>query len=304
MRRRWLAVLLVATSVALDGSGNVFAGGYTSSADFCTTAPVATKCTVKTTMGGPSDAFLIKLGINGGVQWATYAGTANFDRGTAVAVDDSGRPYLAGYSETSLSPVVYSSWVKRYAAAGTSQLYSFAFGLSGTPGSTFDWTAVWDLAVDPQSNAYVTGGTTSTLLDVTPGAVQTTFGGGADAFVGMINNSGSAFVYNTYLGGPSTETGDGIRVYNGHAYVTGRRHDLDPDGDAFVARYSSGGLGLVFYTAFGGSSYDYGTALAQDSSRNLYAAGWTSSNDFDPGDPNCAKASSGNEQIFVAKILP
>lgn len=292
-----------ATGVVVDGSGNVFAGGYTTSGNFCTTGLTAGKCTVKTTLGGATDAFLIKLGPNGGVLWATLAGTNNFDRGTAVAVDDSGRPYLGGYSETTLSPVVYSSWVKRFAAAGTSVLYSFSFGTLGTPGSTFDYTAVWDLAVDPQNNAYVTGGTTTTQLEVA-GAVQPALGGGADAFVGMINSSGTGFVYNTYLGGPATEIGSGIRVYNGHAYIAGRRHDTDPDGDAFVARYSSGGLGLVFYTAFGGSLSDYATALAQDASRNLYAAGWTQSNDFDPGDPACALAAWSYEQIFVTKVAP
>jgi hypothetical protein len=289
--------------LAVDSNGNVFVGGSTTAADFCTTAPLIGKCTIKSNLGGPEDAFLVKLGPNGGVLWATLAGGGQFDRATAVAVDDSGRPYLGGYTDSGSAPYVISSWVKRFNAAGTGQLYSFPFGTSPSPGFLSTTTGLWDLAVDPTGNAYVTGVTNSTVLEV-PGAVQPTLGGSADAFVGMINNSGTGFVYNTYLGGPASEAGKGIRVYNGHAYVAGERDDTDPDGDAFAARYSSGGLGLVFYTAIGGSLTDQVSSLAQDSSRNLYIAGTTVSTDFDPGDASCAKTTSGHSQAYVVKVLP
>jgi Beta-propeller repeat len=69
------------------------------------------------------------------------------------------------------------------------------------------------IAVDSSGNAYVTGYTyiyTATFSDnfpTTPGALQTTFGGGeTDAFVSKLNSTGSALIYSTYLGGLNRTT--------------------------------------------------------------------------------------------------
>ncbi len=78
------------------------------------------------------------------------------------------------------------------------------------------------IAVDSAGNAYVTGLTGSTDFPVTPGAFQTTFGGGIDAFVTKLNPSGTVLVYSTYLGGSSNDYANGIAVDSaGNAYVTG-----------------------------------------------------------------------------------
>jgi hypothetical protein len=72
------------------------------------------------------------------------------------------------------------------------------------------------------ANAYVTGLTSSTDYDVTPGAFQTTNGGGWDVFVTKLNATGTALVYSTYIGGSDNEQGYGIAVDgSGNAYVTG-----------------------------------------------------------------------------------
>jgi hypothetical protein len=77
--------------------------------------------------------------------------------------------------------------------------------------------------VDGSGNAYVTGWTYSTNYDVTPGAFQTTNGGGQDVFVTKLNATGTALVYSTYIGGSGDEGGSGIAVDgSGNAYVTGR----------------------------------------------------------------------------------
>jgi len=86
------------------------------------------------------------------------------------------------------------------------------------------------IAVDALGNAYVTGETGSGF-PTTPGAFQTTYGGGpSDAFITKLNATGSDLIYSTYLGGgtgpdPRTagfDTGAGIAVDAlGNAYVTG-----------------------------------------------------------------------------------
>jgi hypothetical protein len=58
------------------------------------------------------------------------------------------------------------------------------------------------IAVDGAGNAYVSGFTTSTDFPTTPGAFQTTPGGGRrnlDGFVTKLDPTGSALIYSTYL---------------------------------------------------------------------------------------------------------
>src|SRR3989442_101517 len=80
----------------------------------------------------------------------------------------------------------------------------------------------WGVAIDSSGHAYVTGFTLSANFPTTPGAFQTTSGGGFHAFVTKLNPIGSGLVYSTYLGGGSNDQGRGIAVDSGgHAYVTG-----------------------------------------------------------------------------------
>src|SRR5439155_18785100 len=78
------------------------------------------------------------------------------------------------------------------------------------------------IAVDAAGNAYVTGSTQSADFPTTPGAFQTTFGGGGDAFVTKLTPTGSGLVYSTYLGRSDDDEGLAIAVdISGNAYVTG-----------------------------------------------------------------------------------
>src|SRR5436190_4883214 len=91
------------------------------------------------------------------------------------------------------------------------------------------------IAVDAAGAAYVTGTTGSTDFPRTPGAIQTTYGGGGsypfhegDAFVTKLNAAGTALVYSTYLGGSSRDVASGIAVdAAGAAYVTGTTASTD-----------------------------------------------------------------------------
>ena len=76
--------------------------------------------------------------------------------------------------------------------------------------------------MDGEGRAYVTGTTGSTDFPTTPGAFDTTFNGGRDAFVTKLNASGSALAYSTFLGGTESDSGQGIAVdRDGRVYVTG-----------------------------------------------------------------------------------
>jgi uncharacterized protein (TIGR03437 family) len=174
------------------------------------------------------------------------------------------------------------------------------------------------IAVDAAGNAYVTGTTASSDFPITSGAYQTTTGGIVtsftlgklgDAFVTKLNPTGTALVYSTYLGGKAEDLGTAIAVdAGGNAYVGGSTRSANfptknanqtaykgsggnPNlcdscgpvfnaGDGFVAKLNSFGSDLVWSTYIGGSLDDAVTALALDSSSNVYVGGTTLSTDF------------------------
>src|SRR2546428_57943 len=143
------------------------------------------------------------------------------------------------------------------------------------------------IAVDAAGNAYVTGGTGSINFPTTPGAFQTTSGGG-DAFVTKLDPTGAALVYSTYLGGSSGDFANGIAVdATGSAYVTGTTVSADfpttPGAaqttfggglvDAFVTKLNPTGSALVYSTYLGGGGSDQGFGIAVDTAGNAYRTG-------------------------------
>jgi hypothetical protein len=144
-------------------------------------------------------------------------------------------------------------------------------------------------------------------------AFQSTNGGNGDAFVAKFSTGGS-LLWSTYLGGSGIDYATGIAVDpSGHAYVTGYTGSTDfptrhafqrtspGNGDAFVARLSTGGA-LLYSTYLGGSiGLDYGTAIAADQYGNAYVTGSTESSDFPIR--NAFQASTGfGSDAFVAKF--
>ena len=219
--------------IAVDASGNAYVTGWTVSRNFPTT-PGA----FQTTFTGDVDAFTSKLNAVGSrLLYSTYFGgsvpsEAGYEAGSegrGIAVDASGHAYIAGSTNCTDFPTTSGAFqmsfpgsfgdafVSKLNAAGSELVYSTYLGGSGGSGGS-------GIAVDASGNANVTGGT-SGGFPTTPGAFQTTFGGGFDmgnAFVTKLNAAGSALLYSTYLGGSGGDGGAGIAVDAlGNIYVTG-----------------------------------------------------------------------------------
>src|SRR5437660_12099220 len=159
--------------------------------------------------------------------YSTLLGGSNDDRGFGIAVDAAGDGYVTGGTGSSDFPTTAGAFqttlgggsdafVTKLDPTGTALVYSTYLG-----GSSGDFAN--GIAVDATGSAYVTGSTLSADFPTTPGAAQTTFGGGlVDAFVTKLNPTASALCYSTYLGGNSFDHGIGIAVdAAGNAYVTG-----------------------------------------------------------------------------------
>ena len=166
------------------------------------------------------------------------------------------------------------------------------------------------IAVDASGNVLVTGRTYSSGWIA--GGYDATFNGMWDAFVIKLSPDG-AHLWSTYLGGSDADYGHSIAVdASGNVLVTSLTfsygwtaggYDTSYDGgvDAFVAKLSPSGTHL-WSTYLGGSSGDYGYAIAVDASGNVlvtgetYSSGWTARG-YDT-------THNGGYDAFVAKLSP
>lgn len=152
----------------------------------------------------------------------------------------------------------------------------------------------YGLAVDADGNAYVAGTTGSADFPVTAGAYGGTARGSDDIFVFKLNQTGTALIYSTYIGGISTDWGTNITVdADGNAYVAGTtassnfpvtagayQTSKNTDYDGFVTKLNATGTGLVYSTYIGSSTQDWIHDLALDSFGNVYITGQTWSSSF------------------------
>jgi Beta-propeller repeat/Abnormal spindle-like microcephaly-assoc'd, ASPM-SPD-2-Hydin len=171
------------------------------------------------------------------------------------------------------------------------------------------------IAVDSVGNAYVVGDTGSIDFP-TAGAIQPTITGDLDAFVTKFNRDGTALIYSTFLGGSLLDTIYGVAVdSSGEVYVAGWTFSPDfptknafqstsgGNADTFVAKINAAGSALAYSTYLGGTSTDFGRAIAVDSVGNAYVAGFTDSSDF-PTKNAFQPANAGSYDAFVSKLSP
>jgi hypothetical protein len=177
------------------------------------------------------------------------------------------------------------------------------------------------IAVDSSGNAYVAGFVASTSLPGSSGsALQSSSGGGTDAFVTKINATGTAVVYSTFLGGNGdNEYAMGIALdSSGNAYVAGGTNSTNFPGvtgssiqtsfaggnfDAFVTKINAAGSAISYSTYLGGTNDDIAVEIAVDGSGNAYVTGSTASTSF-PGTSGSAIRSTlvGDYDAFATKI--
>ena len=277
-----------ADGVALDSAGNVYITGATTSTDFPTEHPY------QSSSGGEEDVFVAKINAAGdALVYSTYIGGNNDDDANSIAVDSAGNAYITGHTDSTDFPTqnplqarggLGDAFVVKLNGNGDGLVYSTYLG-----GSHIDQAK--GIVVDGGNNVYVVGTTFSTsFLTETP---LRAYSGAGDAFVAKLNDSGSALVYLTYLGGNSSDFGSGIAVDNdGRTYVFGMTTSsnfptesaLYPDygglGDLFVTNLNADGSELLYSTYLGGSGKDYSYGIAIDSAGNAHVTGQTESADF------------------------
>jgi hypothetical protein len=212
-----------ATSVAVDGSGNVFVVGWTrSTSGFPLWNPGGGAYYQGTHNGGWSDAFIAQFsGSNLSRLWCTYFGGNSDDEAYSVAVDGSGNVFVVGRTYSSSGfPLwnpgggayydgtldgTYDAFIAQFSGSNLSRLWCTYFG-----GNSDD--EAYSVAVDRRNgDVFVVGGTNSTsgfpLWNPGLGAYYqgTHNGGWRDAFIAKFSGNNPRLVWSTYYGGIGTE---------------------------------------------------------------------------------------------------
>ncbi len=220
----------VATSVAVDGDGNVFVAGSVSSS-FGDQSHM-----------GSTDAFVTKISPAGEALWTRMLGTSGEESVSGVAVDERGDVYIVGSTtgELFVGQSIGGSdiFVVSYSAEGERR-WELAFGssLSDTPSAL--------AAVD--GGVVVAGWTAGTLP-------ASTSSGGTDAFLALVTEEGM-LAWTRQFGSGNSDTARAVAVgENGSIAVAGEIAALmdgyDPEGTTagYVREFDP--LGEVVRTAF------------------------------------------------------
>jgi hypothetical protein len=230
------------------------------------------------------DAFVTKLANGGSLVYSTLLGGTEGDYGRAIAVDAAGQATIVEHSN---GPPTADAFVARVNVSGSGLVYWAELGGSGDD-------FAYAVALDSQSNAYVTGSTASVDFPTTAGAYRRS---PARGFLSKVGPSGT-IAYSTYFGttkalgtcpdaaGRFCGGGFGIAVDGaGQAYAAGTVPASDSSRvttadallfpqaagwDAFILRFNAAGSMLSYGTTIGGAGDDIAQDIAIDASGDVY----------------------------------
>jgi uncharacterized protein (TIGR03437 family) len=236
----------IATGVAVDALGNFYLVGTTKDA-YLPTTPSAFQRSFPTASGATALGFVAKFSpVNspGGssLVYASYLGgtdkTAYAQTG-GVAADASGDAYVTGITASSVFPVTPGAYqitcgvgcgstgfVTKIKPDGSGLVWSTLLGNLTNPASGGYYgpvDAIGPIQVDANGNVYVAGESAIGFPEVNP--IQTTTGGGAQAFVAKLNPTGSTLLFSSLVGGGGnlgSQAAAGLAVDSqGNIYLAG-----------------------------------------------------------------------------------
>jgi len=197
------------------------------------------------------DFYTIKYNSYGAEQWKISYSTSNWVRLRAIAADEENNVYITGESDNGFITIKYSSsgsekWIKQYKVPD---------GI----------TEAFDIAVDTNGNAYVTGITG--MLDTTYTLISTI----KYSPSGDVNWSTDYYI--EYL--PITYPAKIVTNNTGDVFVSGTGGDISTREEFVTIKYDSLGQEQWISTHNGQGSYDSSPeAMAVDQYGNLYITGY------------------------------
>jgi hypothetical protein len=272
----------------VDASGCAYVTGSTTSPDF----PAVNSYQ---SFQGLECAFVTKFASSGeDVIYSSLIGGTGGDFGTGIAVDNAGCAYIIGSSYSDDFPTVNQFQnhsdstdviVAKLSSAGDDLIYSTYLG------GTNNGERGRSIAVDDFGCAYVAGITNSPDFPVVN--PYQTYNGNGDVFVAKFSSTGNSLIFSTFLGGSEEDFSYGDITIDalGYIYLTGGTLSSDfpmvdsyqayqSSVDAFITKFSPLADDITYSTLLGGNRGDIGYDIALDYFGNIYATGYTDSDDF------------------------
>jgi len=200
---------LVPEQVVVDQTGYVYvlANHIEQNAEYTAVtypAPITSNA-VQAYPGTGITPTLLKISPSGELVYATFLGGVIALTGGALAVDSKGSAVVCGSTADPNLPAspsavqthlqgVYNVFAARLSPDGSAYEALTFLGGEGA-----DRCA--GLQLDAEGNIYLFGDTNSRFFPVTPGAYQTSRGGGIDLFVTKMDSSMQELLWSTYVGG-------------------------------------------------------------------------------------------------------
>jgi pimeloyl-ACP methyl ester carboxylesterase len=257
-------------AIDIDGFQNIYVGGQTSSTNF----PMVNARQTSHSIADSSDVegYVFKLNASGNsLAYSTYHGATSNANGyhtdwvESVNVDSSGNLYAVGLSGGTNFPLLnaystsirgnFSAYLSKLSPSGQLLYSTFFTGIE-----SFCWTAAYDVDVDDNGFAYISGEVAGAgHVPTTPGAYKT---------------SGTGFIAKF----DTEKTGSGSLVYATHSPSIGEAIGIDSYGNAAVVdsgsrfrigngvKINSAGTAAVFTFTTRGSAGD----LAINAAGNIY----------------------------------
>ncbi|MCS1351345.1 SBBP repeat-containing protein [Mechercharimyces sp. CAU 1602] len=306
----------IGQGIVVDSSGNAYVTGQTNSSNF----PI-TSGSFQQTKASNNDLFISKINNTGtSLLYSTFLGGNQTDEGRGIALDREDNAYVTGFTRSTNFPITLGAlqsifggatdaFISKLNASGNDLLYSTYLG-----GSSNDLAR--GITVNASNEAFVTGATSSTNFPISTDAFQTRLRGDLNAFVSKINNSATAIVYSSYLGGKQRDLGNGIVVDEvNHSYVVGETSSTDfpvtsgvfqsmnnGASNGFISKINATGNSLLYSTYLGGSFSDVILCVDVDVSKEAYVIGTATSLNFPVTIGAFQTKFAGEAEAFVTKI--
>ncbi|MBP6311882.1 MAG: PKD domain-containing protein [Flavobacteriales bacterium] len=321
-----------------DETGNLYGGGSAFGIGYPTTLGVQQPGFG----GGTVDMGITKFDPTGATQvWSTYIGGTGNDIPHSMVVNSADELYILGTTSSTDLPLSAGAFETMF-NGGTAPPFGGSYGFTYTAGcdiavihldasatSLIGGTYVGgtgndglnqfapllrnygdpfrgEIIMDLAENPIIITSTTSANLFTSPGAVQSTFGGGLDAYLFRLDPFLSTMSWATYYGGTGVDAGFGVQISStGEIYATGGTQSADllmtgtpasgvlaGQVDGYIARFSADGSTLLSSTYLGTSEFDQSYFVQLDTQDDVYVVGQTAGNyPITPGKYNNANGS-------------
>jgi len=193
-------------AIALDDAGNIYVTGYTTSADFPTTAG-----SYNAAPRGKRDVFIVKFDKDlNRILASVIIGGGEDECAYSIVFDTRGYVFLAGYTGSTDFPTTASAYCTEYnGGSGDAFILKMDKDLKKLVASTFlggsgnedDWRSP-EIVQDQAGHIYIAGITHSADFPVTRGAYNERFNGGSrDVFLSKFDPDLKHLLASTFLGG-------------------------------------------------------------------------------------------------------